>query len=135
MPIDISMHESGRYIVSVFRGKIGDAELRSAYEAFYAQVDVPRNTPELIDLSGADLSPMTHAGLVAFARWARELLHKRGDTVRKSAYYIPSQLGRSKLVIYEVLVQESPEVMQVFSRRDEALEWLLAPPGVSPVVT
>ena len=127
MPISIRFDDSGRYLIASIRGRILASDLRTAYEAFYAGNDVPLNTGELVDLSAADLDSLTHESLTEFARWGEEFLRARGDTARKTAFYMPGLPGRSKLVIYEVLVQESPEITRTFSNREEAARWLTDP--------
>jgi hypothetical protein len=125
MSIVISMHESGQYLVARFSGRISDGELRPAYESFYNSHDVPTNFPELCDLSKADMDGLTHRGLIAFAEWVQELLRLRGDTARKTAYFLPGLSGRSKVIIYETLMHESPEITRTFSKLDDAVRWLV----------
>ena len=131
MSISIRIHDSGKYFVSTYRGKVFDADLRPAYEQFFAANDVPLNTPELVDLSSADLSNLTPAGLAVFARWAEDFLRNRGEVAWKSARYIPGHPGRSKLVILEVQMQESPLISRSFSDWDEAVRWLTDPAPAS----
>lgn len=131
MPISIRIHESGKYVVSTYTGRISDDEFRPAYDAFFAGNEVPVNTPELVDFSAADLSGVTHAGLDAFARWANDFLRGRGETARKSALYHPGLPGRSKLILFEVMMQDAPEIFRTFTRRDEAVRWLIEPAPVS----
>jgi hypothetical protein len=123
------MHESGRYMISTYRGKIHDEELIPPYEAFYAAAAVPVNTAELVDLSGADLSPLTRDGLAALSRWGEQLMKSRGELDKKSAIYLPPNLARSKVVIYEVLAQGSPEIVRTFPKLQPAVDWLL---GAAP---
>jgi hypothetical protein len=124
VPISLSIHESGEYIVAKFRGKVTDSELRPAYEDFYKSHDVPNNFPELCDLSTADLSGLTQPGLTTFATWVQELFLRRGETARKTAYFLPGHLGRTKVIIYETLMVESPEITRTFSNLDAAVRWL-----------
>lgn len=125
MPIEVRMHESGRYMIATFRGKIRDDELIPPYEAFYASTAVPVNTPELVDLSAADLSALTRDGLAALSRWGEQLMKGRGELDKKSAIYLPANLARSKVVIYEVLAQGSPEIVRTFPKLQPAVDWLL----------
>jgi hypothetical protein len=37
----------------------------------------------------------------------------------------PAHLARSKVVIYEVLTQQSPEIVRTFPKLQSALDWLL----------
>jgi hypothetical protein len=133
MPIAISIDASGQYMVSRFSGKITDGELRAAYEAFYREHDVPLGFPKLCDLSAADLGGLTQRGLTSFAEWAHELYHQRGETARKAAFILPGLLGRSKLIIYETLMQDSPEITRTFATKDEAVRWLVDPSPESAV--
>jgi hypothetical protein len=55
----------------------------------------------------------------------RELFRSRGETARKTAYFLPGLLGKSKVIIYETLMQDSPEITRTFSSMDEAVRWLL----------
>jgi hypothetical protein len=125
MPIEVRMHESGKYMISTFRGAIHDNELIPPYEAFYAARKVPVNTPELTDLSAADLSALTRDGLAAMSQWGEKLMRSRGEIDKKTAIYLPSHLGRSKVVMYEVLAQGSPEIVRTFSKLQPAVDWLL----------
>jgi hypothetical protein len=133
MPISISIHESGKFMVARFSGKVCDGELRPAYEDFYNNNDVPTNFPELCDLSSADIDGLTNAGLSRFALWAQDLFRDRGETARKTAYFIPGFLGKSKVIIYETLMQDSPEITRTFSRLDDAMRWLIDPSPESAV--
>jgi hypothetical protein len=119
------MHESGQYLVAKFSGKISDSELRPAYENFYRDNDVPINLPELCDLSTADMDGWTHAGMATFATWVQDLFHARGETARKTAYFLPGLLGRSKVIIYETMMRDSAEITRTFSRLDDAVSWLM----------
>lgn len=127
------MHESGQYLVARFSGHVSDGELRPAYEGFYNSHDVPTNFPELCDLSRANMDGLTHRGLISFAEWVQELLRVRGETARKTAYFLPGFPGRSKVIIYETLMHESPEITRTFSRLDEAVRWLIDPSPESAV--
>lgn len=131
MPISFRFHDSGKFFVSTYIGSISDDELRPAYVEFFARNDVPVNTPEMVDLSAADLSNLTPAGLAVFARWAEDFLRSRGEVAWKSARYIPGHPGRSKLVILEVQMQESPLISRTFSDWDEAVRWLTDPAPAS----
>jgi hypothetical protein len=125
MPISISIHESGRYMVARFTGYVTDSEMRPAYESFYKNHEVPVNFPELCDLSTAVLNGLTQPGLSTFAAWVQDLFRERGETARKTAYFLPGLLGKSKVIIYETLMQESPEITRTFSSMEDALRWLL----------
>ena len=133
MPISISIHESGKFMVAKFRGKVSDSELRPAYESFYEDNDVPINFPELCDLSTADMNGVTQPGLSAFAAWVQELFQRRGETARKTAYFLPGIFGRAPVIIYEVLMQDSPEITRTFPDREDAVRWLLDPSPESAV--
>lgn len=131
MPIDITLHESGLYVVAVYRGRISDDEIIPAYESFYAGTPVRVNIPELVDLSAADLSALTREGLAAVVRWGEQLMKKRGELEKRTAVYIPAGMAKSKVVIYEVLAQGSPEIVQTFSKLQPAVEWLTGKAAVS----
>jgi len=133
MPISISIHESGKYMVASFSGYVTDSELRPAYEDFYRNHNVPTNFPELCDLSTAVLNGLTQPGLTSFAAWVQDLFRDRGETARKTAYFLPGILGRSKVIIYETLMQESPEITRTFSSLDDAVRWLVDPSPDSAV--
>jgi hypothetical protein len=120
-------------MVALFTGYVTDSELQPAYESFYEDNDVPTNFPELCDLSTAVLNGLTQPGLATFAGWVQELFRKRGETARKTAYFLPGQLGKSKVIIYETLMQESPEITRTFSSREDAVRWLLDPSPDSAV--
>lgn len=124
MSIDITLHESGLYVVAAYRGRISDEEIIPAYEAFYAGAAVRVNIPELVDFSAADLSALTREGLAAVVRWGEQLMKKRGELDKKTAIYVPAGMARSKIVIYEVLAQGSPEIVQTFTKVQPAVEWL-----------
>jgi hypothetical protein len=131
MPIDITLHESGLYMMSVYRGRIRDEEIIPAYEAFYVSTPVPVNIPELVDLSAADLSALTREGLAALVRWGERLMTSRGELGKKTAVYVPAGMARSKVVIYEVLAQGSPEIVQTFTKPQPAVDWLTGKAAVS----
>jgi hypothetical protein len=133
MPISISIDASGQFMVARFSGKVADGELRAAYEDFYRQHDVPLGFPKLCDLSAADLGGLTQRGLTSFAHWAQDLYHQRGETARKAAFILPGVLGRSKVIIYETLMQNSPEITRTFASRDDAVRWLVDPSPDSAV--
>jgi hypothetical protein len=78
-----------------------------------------------VDLSTADLSALTRDGLASMTRWGSQLMQSRGEIGKKSAIYLPAHLARSKVVIYEVLAQQSPEIVRTFPKLQSALDWLL----------
>lgn len=133
MPITISIDPSGAYMEARFSGKVTDAELRSVHEDYYRDNAVPLNFPQLCDLSAADLGGLTQPGLTAFAFWAQDLYHRRRDTARKKALVLPGLLGKSKVIIYETLMQNSPEITRTFATRQDAVRWLLDPAPESAV--
>ena len=133
MPISISIDPSGQYMVARYSGRILDGELRATYEAFYREHDVPLGFPKLCDLSTADLGGLTQRGLTSFAEWARDHYHQRGETARKAAFILPGLLGRSKVIIYETLMQDSPEITRTFASREDAVRWLVDPSPDSAV--
>lgn len=124
MPISITFHESGKFMVARYSGAVTNDELRPAYESFYAGNQVPVNFPELCDLSAADMSGVTQHGLTKFALWVQELFRIRGESARKTAYFLPGLPGRSKVIIYETLMRETPEITRTFTDLDDAIRWL-----------
>ncbi len=71
MPINIMIHESGKYFITHWKGKIYDDELVPLYEVFYAAFEKsPLWTPEfpeLADLTMADFSEITSSGIIGLA--------------------------------------------------------------------
>ena len=76
---------------------------------------------------------MTQRGLTSFAQWAQDWYHQRGETTRKAAFILPGVLGRSKVIIYETLMQNSPEITRTFASREDAVRWLVDPSPDSAV--
>lgn len=127
MPITITMHESGQYYVSKYAGRLSNEELIPAYVTFYANNDVAAGLPELADITQADISGITPAGLIGLARWAELFHQQRGEAEKKTAIYVPSLTNDHMAHIYRVWTSGSPEVVSIFDNRDEAVRWLKEP--------
>lgn len=80
---------------------------------------------ELVDLSEADVSNVTADGLVSLAMTLADLFERDGIELYKTAVYSPEDLPFGLSRLYEAYTADSPESVQVFRDRDEALSWLL----------
>jgi hypothetical protein len=71
--------------------------------------------------------------MAAFVAWVQELFRERGETARKTAYFLPVLSAKSKIIMYETMMQDSAEITRTFSRLDDAVRWLLDPSPESAV--
>jgi len=125
MSIAMVIETAGRYIETRFVGVIQDSDILEAYEGFYERNAVPLNLGELCDFVGADLRQVTQPGLARFAVWLQDLYDTRGESLRRTAYLMPGIQFRSKLVMFESMMMGTPEITRTFTRREEAIAWLL----------
>ncbi len=98
----------------------------SKYLEFYRGHEWVPSMREFVDLSVADLSLVTADGLVSLANTLADLFEGDGISVYKTAVYSPNDLPFGLARLYEAYTADSPEAVQVFRDRDEALRWLLA---------
>ena len=80
---------------------------------------------ELVDLSDADMSQVTPEGLAGLADEIIQVFEEYNVTTYKTAVFSPHDLPFGFARLYEAYTFESPETVQVFRERDEALNWLL----------
>lgn len=122
MPVEFHVHASENYFVSTWTGRLQDDELIPAYERFHATPEWHPGLHELADLRAADLSTLTHGGMVALATWTSDYLRRIDSPPRKTALLTTPEAATS-LVIYEAWAEE-PEHAVLFRSPSRAIHWL-----------
>ncbi len=127
MPINIMIHESGKYFITRWKGKIYDAEMVPLYKVFYAAFEKSHlwtpEFPELADLTMADFSEVTSSGMSELALWISSYYKRHGIYSKKTAV-LTSENSRTAALFYEYWTSDSPENIRFFNSREEAAEWL-----------
>lgn len=123
MPIRYTVHESGKYFISNYEGRIAPNEIIPAYENFYSDNPECFFLNQLVDLSKADLTDVSHEELTQIASWSRNL-HLEQGARKKTAIYVPESNRSAHAIVYEFMSEGSPEHVTVFTGKDEALAWL-----------
>ena len=80
---------------------------------------------ELVDLSEADLNSITGHGLAGLADAVAGIFEDAGVSTSRTAVYSLRDMPFGLARIYEAYTHESPESVQVFRDRNEALRWLI----------
>lgn len=123
MPIKITVYADEGYYLSRYIGTITDKEMQDVYSRFYTSAEWVPGMNELADISEADISEITSAGLEKLAKIVQEIF-KQHHFHMKVAVYAPHDLGFGMARVYSVHA-ESFESHKVFRNFDEAKAWLL----------
>ena len=124
MPIEFSKNNASNYYLSEWIGKITDTELLPAYSA-YAESEIwESGMRQLIDLSKADLSEVTSAGLALLAQWEKSLHSREGTKAVKTAFIAPENFNFGMARIYQAKASFSPEEVRIFRDKEKAVRWL-----------
>jgi len=122
MSIQFEVNQDESCYLAKWEGRLTDADLLSAYKAFFDSEDWVPGHNSLVDLSELDAADITPAGLQSLAglvrsRFAPHNIHPR------IAVYAPHDLPYGLARMYSVRV-EAFESHAAFRDRDEAIEWL-----------
>ena len=124
MPITIRKHESGQYYLSEWQGRITDDELVPAYNAFNTSDEWSPDLYELADLTRADLSQVTHQGLIRLANSEAKFLSHQGVSHKRAAVIVSPDASATEAIIYDVWSSGSAEQVKIFRSQHEAVRWL-----------
>ena len=109
-----------------WEGTVTDDDILDQYLRFYRGRDWEHSILELVDLSDADMRQVTAQGLAAVAEALGNYFEESGISNVRTAVFSPKDLPFGMGRIYEAYAEKSPESVQVFRDRDEALRWLTA---------
>ncbi|MEX0322971.1 MAG: hypothetical protein AB3N63_12480 [Puniceicoccaceae bacterium] len=124
MPIRHTVHESGEFFIATYVGKIAANETIPAYENYYATEKDSFFLNQLVDLSKADLTEISHEELTKLASWSRNLHLERGAR-KRTAIYVPESNRSAHALVYEFMSEGSLEHVMVFTSKEEAVAWLM----------
>ena len=124
MAITFSRNQSGGYLEITYSGQISDSELLSAYESYFSGDDAIPVLNDLTDLSEADLTHLSRDAIQELANYITSLYEKYGITSLKTAIYAPNPLKFGLARMYGTLSFDTPQDIQIFKDRHEAIQWL-----------
>ena len=124
MPITFETRRHDGYFIATLVGPVTDAELLDAYREYHETGEWVAGLNELTDLSLADFSKVTTAGLRNLADYTDNLFRATGVAATRTAIYSPRDLPFGLARVYEVLAEGSPEDVRVFRDRSAAEAWL-----------
>ena len=125
MPITIVKNHEAGYFVSHYKGAITDADLLNDWKSIFDSGDWMPDTNELADLSEADLSSLTTDGIRALADYFISMSTENNVTsMKKTAIYAPKTLNFGLARMYGVFAFESSQNIEIFYKREEAIQWL-----------
>ncbi len=102
-----------------------DEEILAGYLEFLSGDEWSPVMYELVDLSEADLREVTATGLAELAEAVAGVFEQAGVSTSRTAVYSARNMPFGLARIYEAYTFESPESVQVFRDRDQALRWLI----------
>ncbi len=126
MAILFDVDASQAWFTSRWTGPLTDEEILTTYLEFHRGAEWKPGMGELVDLTQADMSRITADGLAALATAITEVFDEANVSAARTAVYSETDLPFGLARLYEAYTLESPESVQVFRDRDEALGWLLA---------
>ena len=124
MPVTFKLNPDANYVVATFSGVVTDEDVMDAYVTFYEGSEWVPGTNELVDLSDADVTPITVEGLVSLADYTESVFRMHHVQNLKTAIYAPGDLPFGLARMYSSLAASSPEKIRVFRRIYDAEEWL-----------
>ena len=116
---------SRAWFTSHWTGRLEDHEIFDQYSKLYSSDEWVATMSELVDLSDADLRAVTGEGLASLAEMIEGVFKEADVATSKTAVYSPSNLPYGLARVYEAYTYQSPESVQVFRDRDQALRWLI----------
>ena len=119
------MDASKTWFTSYWTGSLTDAEVLYLYIEFHKGDEWKPGMAELVDLTHADMRQVSAEGLAALAEKITEIFGEANVSTSKTAVYSETDLPFGLARLYEAYTHESPETVQVFRDRDEAMNWLL----------
>lgn len=125
MPISYTINRDTGYLRITCEGSITDHDILSARLSYFSDDNYEPGTPELIDLSQADFSGVTPAGIKTLASYASRIFEADKVQGVKIAFFAPSLSTVAYTNIYEKFSDESIEDIGIFATKEKAYEWLL----------
>ena len=124
MSIRFEIDPTGGWVYSYWTGEVTDEEIVERYVDFLGDVELASTVHELSDVSDADLRLVTVDGIAELAELTEAAYIDAGVNSYKTAVYSPNDLPFGLARVYEAHTANSPESVQVFRDRQEALRWL-----------
>ena len=124
MPVSFKLNPKSNYVLAKFFGVLTDTDVMDAYVTFYEGGKWIPGTNELVDLSEADVSPITVDGLVSLADYTEKFFRQHNVENQKTAIYAPGDLPFGLARMYSSLAASSPEKIRVFRSFYDAEGWL-----------
>jgi len=125
MPITFELKESDNYFITKYVGIIRSSELLDSWIQFLEGNNWIPGLNELADLSEADLSELNKYDLVRLSMYVDRIYAANNIKQVRVAVFAPSNVPFGMSKMYEAYSEQSTELVQVFRRKEEALEWLL----------
>ena len=123
MPIESKFYLEHTLVITNFSNGVTDDEIIPFYRALYESPEWEPGLRELADLRGADLSRVSTDCLKDLIRLVQTYM-KGPDEGSKSAVIAPNDLPFALARYYESASENSPEQVEVFRSKGEALSWL-----------
>ncbi|MGA7276837.1 MAG: hypothetical protein WBW79_02765 [Desulfocapsaceae bacterium] len=125
MPISYLINTTYNYLEVVCRGLITDREVLEARLDCLSGADWVPGMPELVDLSKADFSKVTPAGIEQIAGIVDRIYRANGLTRVKVGVYTRDLLPSVITELYRDYSRDLVEQIRVFDERSAARLWLV----------
>ncbi|MEM9026153.1 MAG: hypothetical protein AAGB06_04380 [Verrucomicrobiota bacterium] len=119
-----SDHNNPDVFCSAWTGSITANEMLEAYQNFFKGPQWQKRSLEFADFSEADLSQIKVPDLQKLCNIVAKFYQENGVSHARCASWIPREINRSLLEIYDFLSKQSPEVTRVFPNKGTAMAWL-----------
>ena len=125
MAILFSLFENPRVFCAKWIGRVTPSEMLDAYQGFFESNRAEGRDLEFADFSEADLSEIDVPSLKKLCELVASYYRASGIERARCASWVPRDINRSLLQVYEFLSNQSPEETRVFPVKESALNWLL----------
>ncbi len=126
MPFGYSIHPRTRLVLTVAKGLVTDADLKSLALAQLEDPALPNRRREFCSLEGVTEARVTRAGLQALAE--HDLRHVPRHESYRLAIAAPSDVAFGLARMYQLLVEPVLPECSVYREQDDALSWLETSP-------
>jgi hypothetical protein len=125
MPITFTVNKSENYFICKPVGIITGTESLESWKNFLQGEEWLPGLSEFTDLSEANMSEFTNDDVTRLASYIEGVYKKHNVTHAKNAIYSPNDLPFGLARMYSIYASESPELVQVFRDKEEAMQWLI----------
>jgi len=121
--VDLKFDTKQQFVDMSYRGAVTFASLNNSFEQLVKHPSFVFNMNALADFTDA-YPEIEMPGIESHAQFVQKRLSSRGSTY-KLAMVTNDTLGTALLSVYKLLMARTPVEVEVFSRKTQAIQWLL----------